>query len=498
MTKRNPLYLLLVTAVSLGIMSGLVGCNDDDNDDDVFTYSSSTSTTLVHKFGLQADKDVLTSLDSVYFTIDYDKGLIYNADSLPVGTDVSKLKVVVEFLNTVSSAVFDITDATSQADTTINYETDMTQALDFTGKTTLTVTSYDRSAVKKYEVKVLVHKYNPDSLVFAQSWRRDLPGYNSAVARSKTVQMGGRFLTLNYDGANATLWSAAAPNEAAWQQQAIDLPFAPDVASLTAAGDALYMLDADGALYSSVDGAAWTSCGVVWYSMLGAYGDRVLGIINDGGVFYHDEYPRLDGYAPSAIEDGFPVCHASCMVQTDNDWATSQQSILVGGIDANGSLRSDVWGYDGSRWGRINNVHSTAVPAIADATLFAYYTSKILPGVRRYGTQITWYLMGGKLADGTLNDKIYLSNTQGITWVTGDSTIAQPAHMPRFYGAQAFVNSETLTADAASLAPRRLPALITSWECPYVYIFGGYNSENALLPNVWRGVYNRLANYPVY
>ena len=498
MTKRNPLYLLLVTAMSLGVLSGLVACNNDDNDTETFTYSSSTQTTLVQRFGLQADNDVLANLDSVYFTIDYDKGLIYNADSLPVGTDVSGLKVTVEFLNTVASAVFNITGATEQADTTINYESGMTKSLDFTGKTTLTVTSYDRSITKEYEVKVLVHKLNPDSLIFAQSWRRDLPGCNAATVASKTVQMGGRFLTLNYDGATATLWSAAAPNEPNWQQQSIDLPFIPNVASFTAAADALYVLATDGALYTSADGAAWSSCGVAWHSLLGAYGNRVLGVINDGGAWFHDEFPRLDGYAPTAVEDGFPVSHSSGMVQTDNTWASSQQSILVGGYDAHGNMLSDVWGYDGSCWGRINNVHSTALPAIADATLFSYYSSKILPGVRRYGTQTTWYLMGGRLADGTLNNKIYMSRTQCITWVAGDSTIAQPTYMPRFYGAQAFVNNETLVADPANLAPRRVPAKVYSWDCPYIYIFGGYNSENALLPNVWRGVYNRLTNYPVY
>jgi hypothetical protein len=40
--------------------------------------------------------------------------------------------------------------------------------------------------------------------------------------------------------------------------------------------------------------------------------------------------------------------------------------------------------------------------------------------------------------------------------------------------------------------------LVESWECPYIYLFGGYNDQGALLPYVWRGVYNRLTNYPLY
>ena len=104
--------------------------------------------------------------------------------------------------------------------------------------------------------------------------------------------------------------------------------------------------------------------------------------------------------------------------------------------------------------------------------------------------------MGGRLADGTLNDKIYLSSTQGITWTVGDSTIAQSPYMPAFYGAQAFVESMDMTQSNG--APRRVPSAITTWSCPFIYLFGGFNDQNQLLPNVWRGVYIRMTNYPVY
>ena len=107
MIKKTPLYLLLAIAVLFSTSASFTSCKKDkDDDDDTFTYSSSTQTTLVTGFSLQADAEVLASLDSVHFTIDYDRGLIYNADSLPVGTKVTGLKVNVNFLNNVSSAVF--------------------------------------------------------------------------------------------------------------------------------------------------------------------------------------------------------------------------------------------------------------------------------------------------------------------------------------------------------------------------------------------------------
>ena len=92
MTNKTLLYGVLVVMTALMSLSTLNSCNKDDKEDTIETYSTSTQTTLVKAFGLQADNEVLTSLDSVYFTVDYNNGLIYNADSLPVGTDISALK----------------------------------------------------------------------------------------------------------------------------------------------------------------------------------------------------------------------------------------------------------------------------------------------------------------------------------------------------------------------------------------------------------------------
>ena len=488
---------MLAMAVMLSQLSVLVSCNKDDKEDSSYTYSTSDKTTLITAFSLQADGNVLASLDSVHFTIDYDKGLIYNADSLPVGTDITALKVTLNFLNTVNSAVFNITEATVQADTTINYTTSMTQSIDFTGKTLLTVTSEDKSQVKDYEVKVLVHKVNPDTLIWNESWRRDLPGYRGSAIGHKVVKQGDVYRILNYNGVESYLLTASSPNQGTWNSQRVELPFVPQVQSLVATDDALYMLDADGVLYTSADGSEWSSCGVTWHSLLGAYNDRVLGIIHGDDGYYHDEYPRSYNFTSSAVEDGFPVSHSSGMIVTDNKWTIAQQAMVVGGLDSNGKALSDVWGYDGNSWGKINNIHSTVMPALTDATLFAYYTYKSAKGVRRYVRQETWYLMGGKKADGTLNNKIYLSDTQGISWREDGTTISQPEFMPKFYGAQAFVQFETLTVGGNN-APRRVSSLTGSWECPYIYLFGGFNDQNQLLPYVWRGVYNRMTNVPVY
>ena len=498
MTNKISWYLILVV-VMLASLSSLVSCKDKDkDDDDSYTYSSSTQTTLVKAFGLQADADVLTSLDSVHFTVDYDRGLIYNADSLPVGTDITGLKVTVEFMNTVSSAIFSISGATQQADTTFEYTSGMTQKIDFTGTTLFTVTSADKLRSKVYNLQVLVHKVNPDSLSWPQSWRHSLPGYGEHVTAHKVVKKGNTYCALAYGGGECRLLTTTDLGLGSWTETFVSLPFVPQVKSLTATDDALYMLGEDGVLYTSEDGETWTSCGVQWHSVLGTYENIVLGITAGSDGYYHDEYPRTDGFVSSQVEEGFPVSGASNMIQSDGTWALSPQAMLVGGIDANGTLLNTVWGYDGTTWGRINSTTGGSLPAISEASLFAYYTYKALNGVRRYGRQVTWYVMGGKLGNGSLNGKIYLSTTKGISWTVGDSTVSQASYMPKFYGAQALVANVTHTADAPNFAPRQTATPVTSWECPYIFLYGGYNEQGVLLPNMWRGVYIRLSNYPLY
>ena len=70
---------------------GFAGCNSEKEDIATVSYSS----VAVEGFSLAADDSVLANLDSVFFTIDLNNALIFNADSLPVGTDVSKLVVKV-------------------------------------------------------------------------------------------------------------------------------------------------------------------------------------------------------------------------------------------------------------------------------------------------------------------------------------------------------------------------------------------------------------------
>lgn len=496
MKKQNIIYALL--AFVLGAMA--VSCNNKSTSDEetVQYYGVSTSSTMVSRFVLGSNSKVLNNLDSVFFTIDQDRRLIYNADSLPVGTDVRKLTVSLTFPYSVRSAQFRVTNGKLMKDTTITYSSATKDTIDFTGNVLLNIVSRDGLNQATYTVKVNVHQVEPDKLTFAQDQRRDLPNVNGTPDQVKAVELGEEYLCLIEDGGKYVLSSTTRLGTGTWSKKELNVPFTAIVGTLTATTDALYMLDISGELFKSTDhGDTWTDCSVVWNTIVGGYDKKVLGVLTDGGVCKHDEYPRGEGFTPKAIPEGFPVSGTSPMVIGENNWASSPQAMIVGGMLQDGSLTNATWAFDGERWGRIDMTSSAVLPKVIDALVIPYYTYDVdLVHHRVAAKQVTWLLMGGRLADGSLNRTTYVSRDQGMTWLKGGDALQQPDYMPSFYAAQAFVQTEKLPA--AALAPSTETQPITSWECPYIYLVGGYTTGDVVLNSIWKGVLNRLTYKPIF
>ena len=128
------LRFLSYFTVCLSLLSAAVSCNKNDDDNTTTNYSIySNTTTLVSSFSLTKDDKVLHHLDSVFFTIDQDRGMIYNADSLPKGTNVSKLCVNMTSASTVSKVEFLVTGGKVQGDKTITYTSTTKDTIDFSG-----------------------------------------------------------------------------------------------------------------------------------------------------------------------------------------------------------------------------------------------------------------------------------------------------------------------------------------------------------------------------
>lgn len=485
------------------IAMAVSSCNKKDEPETVVNSDFSAysySSTLVSEFSLRATPKIMNGLDSVSFAIDQDRGLIYNADSLPYGTRINALCVNLTTAGTVAKKEFIVKNGTVQDDVTITYNNNSSDSIDFTGDVTLRVTSRDGEHTRDYKVKVNVHKQEPDTIVWNPSHRRDMPNVSSTLLASKTVKQGSEFLCLVNDNGSYVLSSASDPMEGSWSKTVLTFPFTPNVNSFAATPDVFYILDTTGELYSSSDhGLSWTHCGVAWNTIIGAYGDRILGVKNDGTSWVHDEYPQRAGFVPTKIADNFPVAGMSQLVIASNEWTTHQQAMCMGGTLATGALTNAVWGYDGLQWGMLNN-SGTVLPTMSDATLFTYYTYVYKSTSATPIQRVTWMVIGGKLSNGTLNTTTYISRDQGINWSKGEKGVLMPTTMPPFSGAQAFVFGRKLRSNAPRLNTYN-PGHVTSvgeWDCSYIYLFGGYAANGVALNNVWEGVLRRLTYKPVF
>jgi hypothetical protein len=104
-----------------------------------------------------------------------------------------------------------------------------------------------------------------------------------------------------------------------------------------------------------------------------------------------------------------------------------------------------------------------------------------------------------------------------MNWKEADDLLQLPDYVPAMYGSQTLIFSTTMTESArSSLSPwsyyasKELPRYwtittnssrattpITSWDCPYIYMFGGYDANGTLYDTLWRGVINRLTFKPL-
>ena len=483
--------IVMIILLALAVCS----CKDKDKNEEVETYSTSTTNALVLSFSLQNSKRTTAKLDSVHFTIDPVRGQIYNVDSLPVGTDVSSVLTTVSFRSSIRNAKYYLTYSKSgvvQRDT-ITYSSTSTDSLNFTGTARLEVTSYDGTTTRSYDIHINVHKSEPDTLTWPLDSRRNLPGAGDDNVAQRTVRLNNVVMTLLHNNTGyhlSTAYNAAGP----WETNAFKGDFVPDVNSFTANESKLYLLDTDGNLYTSDDGELWTATGERWRTIIGGYSDRVLGITADEQPML-DEYPRPNGYVPRDVPAAFPISGLSQLVSAENNWAVSQQAVMVGGVLADGSLSNKTWGYDGSIWAEISNVENT-LPALRDAILVSYYTYNVSAVNYKATKQESWLLMGGFTVDGNANRTTYVSNNQGITWQKAATSMQWPSHIPSMGGAQAIIEGRTFTANGSPR--RRVSQPVTEWEVPYIYLFGGYTSSGVLFNNIWCGVITRLTYKPVY
>lgn len=487
-------------------------CNDDETES--ISVEGDYDNCAISSFSLAKDDSILRSLDSVFFSIDMIKAQIFNADSLPKGTDISRLIVNVG-TPSASAVELKFKSRFTSNDTTVNLTTNPGDSINFAaGPVTMTVTSYNGQSKRDYTINVNVHAVKADTLYWDRLQQVAFPRNASA---QKTVMYAGKPHTLltSADGTAAYLCTTDNPESGTWDVANASLPAGAVTGSFNATDDALFIADAQGHLYTSTDGRIWDATATRMDCIYGGYGTTLLGARHDSEGWRHVTYPASSELPVPAY---CPVSGTSQLVIYETKWSTSPMAIMVGGQDASGRYTGEAWAYDGTRWDRIS---STGIDERAGVTLLPYSTPRVSSNSWRVTEQSALLAMGGVYETESgmeTSNKVYVSYDFGITWKEADSYLQFPADYPAFSSAQACVIDYTLSSRSLTdggwtdLTPRSIPVWatplsynrsrvsrpVTSWECPYIFLFGGIDSNGVLLPYVTRGVINRFTFKPIY
>lgn len=504
MLKR--IYIPIIISSVVGPM---VSCNSSEEDPMEYVESSSV---LISGFSLSEDKKVLDSLQNVFFSIDLENGMIFNADSLPYGTIVTRLVPKITAPSSASEVNLKFYNTKTKRDTTVNYLENSTDSIDFShGPALLTVKSQSGLVSKEYKIHVNVHKVKADSLAWYSMEQAPLPSTFIKLEAQCTAMLGGQFFCLSTDGCDYSLAVTENPLDPEWQVSTLELPFSPKVETLRATTDALYLLSADDVLYTSNDGTNWTSTDKKWVNIYGNYNEQIIGLQSIANNFEIASYPSG---ATWPTPSGFPLSGTSQTACYTPDMAYSTQMVMLGGRTADGSLTSGSWSFDGTTWA---NVASKSLPEGLEYMTMVPYSLVAVPNTTWSPESYPVLLaMGGVNASGKINDIVYYSRDWGLTWREAPDLVQFPEQFPVTYGATAFQFSSLMQADSRNIGWTELPlhsipynaqymipesrsdvTLINEWECPSIYMFGGKDASGKTLNQMWRGVIYYFTFRPV-
>lgn len=497
----------LVPALLL-VMGGVSSCNKSttSSDDEV---SVTISNVAVRNFSLSSDSKVMAGLDTVFFSIDLKNGVIFNADSLPKGTDIKKLVPVITFSSSVSEAEIVMTGG-SEDEKKVDYLENPSDSIDFTRDVKLNVTAADGTNKYTYRLKVNVHNLDSDSLIWDRLGISALPSRLPDPVDQKSLERDGTVYSLIEEKDGTYTWaSAASVSDSGWDKREAVFQFTPAVRSLVATKDAFWLLDEEGALYESADAMTWNPTGEKWITLVGSYLDNyVLGVKDVDGAMMHCHYPATDAISDPEMDDDFPLYNRSDLRTIETQWSGDPTAFFVGGVTATGEKSNHTWAFDGSVWATIDD---SPTPAIEGASLFRYIVYRSTSSAFKQVAYDVWIVMGGVLGNGDFNRNIYMSFDNGVTWRAASGALAIPEAFPGVACGDVVVLNTTLDADLAdawkSVQTKALPTRANisytldgydiTWECPYIYMIGGVIRTGELYASVWRGVLARLTFTPI-
>lgn len=406
---------LLLSAVLL-----LASClKNDDEDvtlyDDTAITSFQITTAKIYKHTVSsvgADSvyvETSTAVSNYPFSIDHLNGTIVNRDSLPAGTDASKLLcsytsknngyVLIKSVGSDSLRYLSTTDST-----------------DFTTDRTLTVLSSDGQHSRNYTVTVNVHKEDGSQFVWHDQVQN--PAFDSFQGL-KAVVLDSSLYVYGCQGQATKGYVLSARNGEGWKE--LGVAFGPDAYKSVAVKDGhIYLLD-NGALQVSDNGENFTAVasatpltqllGASYTELYALSADSQLVVSTDGGHTWGVD--ALDTDASRLPSLDLTLSHTAFAYSDSTDY------VLLAG---NRPLTVDSTGRTATVWRKIVEYASVKEPAQWSYMAFDDTNHYPLPRLSQL-TVLPYdkkYLAFGAAGMGGCTesafDRVYESVDGGLTW----------------------------------------------------------------------------------
>jgi hypothetical protein len=441
MSSKTGLIILL-----LFLLAGLLpSCLESNKYEEV----PDTEDAEILSFSLSSDS--VPSLANVAFSIDQDRNLVYNHDSMAYQTEI-KAKVIVNYTSAMGgSNVLNIMDGDS-------VWVKSGDSIDVSKPLLLKTFSLYEKKTKIYTFRLNIHQIDPDSVQYKQV------ASNLEFLQSEEIQailFKDNFYIFTKAGGEIELYRSS--DAVAWEKTPLSgLHNDVVIKGIRSSNGKLFAYTAAGDYYESTEADSWTKItfdypiiSILGYLKLGEGQSRLkegLSLIvkkDDQAVFAFLSDENIWTFG-DAVPSDFPV---SDFASFSSERLKLGYLTIVGGLSPAGEVMNDVWSTgNGSYWAKLTNTDHI-FPPLRGANVL-YYNNE-------------YWLLNGKLTDDTYNPAVYFSKDGGTTWSLRLEKCWVRGNYTKRCGATAVVDGKGI----------------------YFYIFGGKN--DGFLPEIWKGYLNK-------
>lgn len=497
-SRRNIYYILAfrlqtmtsktkITAffASLALCLSLTACLGGSESE---TVINNLQNATVKSFSVEDNSDVCPSLSSYVFTIDNfgtsdpelaskqkGAGIIFNADSLPVGSEPDSLKIKLDY-QSPSSVYFHQYDDAGVLKNSVNFTDTQTISFADFAVTRLDIVSTDGNFKKSYFIKINVHTTYGDTIRW-QYRAKDL--CDMAEVTDQTAETIGSdiYWFKEYNGTSLKVSKTTYSNIATWgeEEDAVGDEL-PVLSTLFAWNNAFYAAGKEGALLSSTDGKTWTAVSKIakFVSILGIqyatknYEGHLHAVVDDEGTYkFARTFNGTDWEMGDVCPANFPIKNFSRPISDKAKPASgnvTSRVYIVGGETADGNVTSSTWSCDGTTWAEFPQ---SFIPAMTRASIIEYTLDADHP-------KSFWILWPGVLADGSVRNTAYFSENKGVTWKL----------LSREFASYAITSP---------IAPVGAVSGFVDPDNYWMYFIGGVDAEGAQQANVFGGQLSKLS-----